>query len=148
MAITDDLSAALMVSDADAIVAADAQGVIRFWNPGAERVFGFTAADAVGQSLDLIIPERLRDRHWRGYHEVMRTGQSRYGDGDILAVPSVRKDGTRISLEFTIVPLRDGSGGLTGMGAILRDVTSRFNELQTLRKRLAGSSDQSAAGRA
>ena len=140
MAIADDLSAALMVSNADAIIAADAQGVIRFWNPGAERVFGFTAADAVGQSLDLIIPERLRDRHWRGYHEVMRTGQSRYGDGDILAVPGVRKDGTRISLEFTIVPLRDGSGGLTGMGAILRDVTTRFNELQTLRKKLAGSS--------
>jgi PAS domain S-box-containing protein len=139
MAIADDLSAALMVSNADAIIAADAQGVIRFWNPGAERVFGFTAADAVGQSLDLIIPERQRDRHWRGYREVMRTGQSRYGDGDILAVPGVRKDGTRISLEFTIVPLRDGSGGLTGMGAILRDVTTRFNELQTLRKRLAGS---------
>ena len=140
MAIADELSAALMASNADAIVAADAQGVIRFWNPGAERVFGFTAADAVGQSLDLIIPERQRDRHWRGYHEVMRTGQSRYGDGDILAVPGVRKDGTRISLEFTIVPLRDGSGGLTGMGAILRDVTTRFNELQTLRKKLAGSS--------
>ena len=140
MAIADDLSAALLVSNADAIIAADAQGVIRFWNPGAERVFGFTAADAVGQSLDLIIPERLRDRHWRGYHEVMRTGQSRYGDGDILAVPGVRKDGTRISLEFTIVPLRDGSGRLTGMGAILRDVTTRFNELQTLRKKLAGSS--------
>ena len=140
MAIADDLSAALLVSNADAIIAADAQGVIRFWNPGAERVFGFTAADAVGQSLDLIIPERLRDRHWRGYHEVMRTGQSRYGDGDILAVPGVRKDGTRISLEFTIVPLRDGSGRLTGMAAILRDVTTRFNELQTLRKKLAGSS--------
>ena len=140
MAIADDLSAALLVSNADAIVAADAQGVIRFWNPGAERVFGFTAADAMGQSLDLIIPERQRDRHWRGYHHVMQTGRSRYGDGDILAVPGVRKDGTRISLEFTIVPLRDGSGGLTGMGAILRDVTTRFNELQTLRKKLAGSS--------
>ncbi len=140
MAITDDLSAALLVSNADAIIAADAQGVIRFWNPGAERVFGFTAADAVGQSLDLIIPERQRDRHWRGYREVMRTGQSRYGDGDILAVPGVRKDGARISLEFTIVPLRDGSGELSGMGAILRDVTTRFNELQALRKKLAGSS--------
>jgi PAS domain S-box-containing protein len=140
MAIADDLSAALLVSNADAIIAADAQGVIRFWNPGAERVFGFTAADAMGQSLDLIIPERQRDRHWRGYHHVMQTGRSRYGDGDILAVPGVRKDGTRISLEFTIVPLRDGSGGLTGMGAILRDVTTRFNELQTLRKKLAGSS--------
>ena len=140
MAIADDLSAALMASKADAIVAADAQGVIRFWNPGAERIFGFTAADAVGQSLDLIIPERQRDRHWRGYHHVMQTGRSRYGDGDILAVPGVRKDGTRISLEFTIVPLRDGSGRLTGMGAILRDVTTRFNELQTLRKKLAGSS--------
>ena len=93
MAIADDLSAALMASNADAIIAADAQGVIRFWNPGAERVFGFTAADAVGQSLDLIIPERQRDRHWRGYREVMRTGQSRYGDGDILAFPACARTG-------------------------------------------------------
>jgi len=139
MAIAEELNAALQASGADAIIAADTQGIIRFWNPGAARIFGFSAADALGQSLDLIIPERLRDRHWRGYHEVMRTEQSRYGQGDILAVPGIRKDGTRISLEFTIVLLRDGRGALTGMGAVLRDVTARFNELQTLRKKLAGS---------
>ena len=139
MAIADELSASLLASGSDAIIAADTEGVIRFWNPGAERVFGFTAVDALGQSLDLIIPERQRDRHWRGYDQVIKTGQSRYGHGDVLAVPGVRKDGTRISLEFTIVLLRDESGRLTGIGAILRDVTSRFNELQTLRKKLAGS---------
>jgi PAS domain S-box-containing protein len=139
MAIADELSAALLASGADAIIAADTQGAIRFWNPGAERMFGFTAAEALGQSLDLIIPERLRDRHWRGYDRVMRTGQSRYGHGDILAVPGIRKDGTPISLEFTIVLLRDGSGRLTGIGAVLRDVTTRFNELQMLRKKPAQS---------
>jgi PAS domain S-box-containing protein len=137
MVTADQLSSALLASAADAIIATDGQGLIRFWNAGAERIFGFTAAEALGQSLDLIIPERLRDRHWRGYHEVMRTEQSRYGQGDILAVPGVRKDGTQISLEFAIVMLRDGTGKLTGIGAVLRDVTTRFNELQALKKKLA-----------
>ena len=134
---TTELGAALLSSAGDAIIAADAQGIIQFWNPGAERIFGFTSAEAVGKSLDLLIPENLRDRHWRGYDEVMRTGQSQYGEGDILAVPGLRKDGSRISLEFTIVPLRDADGRLAGMAAILRDVTRRFEELRALRKQLA-----------
>jgi PAS domain S-box-containing protein len=99
-------------------------------------MFGFPAAEAVGQSLDLIIPEQLRERHWQGYHQVMKTGQSRYGQGDVLAVPGMRKDGRRISLEFTIVPLRGQDGRLKGMGAVLHDVTARFEELWSLRKKL------------
>jgi PAS domain S-box-containing protein len=122
---------------ADAIVYADADGVIRFWNAGAERIFGYAAAEAVGQSLDLIIPERLRARHWEGFRQVMQTGQSRYGGGDLLAVPAQRKDGARVSVEFTIVPVRDGSGRMLGMAAILRDVTQRFNEMKALREQLA-----------
>jgi PAS domain S-box-containing protein len=139
MALADELGAAVLGSAGDAVIAADAAGVILFWNPGAERIFGFTAAEAIGQSLDLIIPEALRQRHWQSYHQVMRTGQSRYGQGDLLAVPGVHKDGKRISLEFTITPLRAGDGSLKGVGAILRDVTARFEELRSLRQRAAGS---------
>jgi PAS domain S-box-containing protein len=130
---------ALLAGRSDAIIAADAEGVIRFWNPGAERIFGYAAAEAVGQSLDLIIPEGLRKRHWDGYGQVMRTGKSRYGEGDVLAVPGQRKDGKRISLEFTILPLRGSDGALNGMGAVLRDVTARFEELRALRNKVAGS---------
>jgi len=128
---------------ADAIVYADANGVIRFWNAGAERIFGFAANEAVGQSLDIIIPEKLRGRHWEGYRQVMQTGKSRYGAGDLLAVPAQRKDGARISVEFTVVPMHDSSGQMPnrilGMAAILRDVTQRFNEMKALREQLATS---------
>ncbi|MGH8966115.1 MAG: PAS domain-containing protein, partial [Actinomycetes bacterium] len=109
------LGRAVLSTESDAIIAADRDGLITFWNPGAERIFGHTAGAALGQSLDLIIPERLRAAHWRGYSEVMRTGQSRYGAGDLLSVPGVRSDGERVSLEFTIVPLPDPEGGLSGV---------------------------------
>ncbi|HKT19838.1 MAG TPA: PAS domain S-box protein, partial [Stellaceae bacterium] len=113
---------------------ADADGLIRFWNKGAVRIFGFSTAEALGQSLDIIIPENLRKRHWDGYAETMRTGKTRYGDGDILAVPALRKDGTRVSIEFTILPFHDRAGRMVGIAAILRDVTKRFEELKALRK--------------
>jgi PAS domain S-box-containing protein len=120
----------------DAIVYADAEGVIRVWNRGATRVFGFAEAEAVGHSLDIIIPENLRERHWQGYRATMRTGQSRYGDGQILSVPAVRKDGTRVSVEFTIVPFSDDAGRMIGIAAIMRDATARFEELRALRRQL------------
>lgn len=131
------LAAAVLSTASDAIVGADREGVITFWNPGAERIFGYASADAVGQSLDIIIPERLRQRHWEGYRHVMAGGESRYGHGDLLAVPAIRKDGTGISVEFTIVPLRDEAGALTGLAAIMRDVTRRFEETRELKRRLA-----------
>jgi PAS domain S-box-containing protein len=121
----------------DAIVYADAEGVIRVWNRGATRVFGFAEAEAVGRSLDIIIPENLREGHWQGYRATMRTGQSRYGDGQILSVPAVRKDGTRVSVEFTIVPFSDDAGRMIGIAAIMRDATARFEELRALRRQLA-----------
>lgn len=129
-----------LIRDApDAIVYADEAGVIRLWNRGAERIFGFAAGEAMGQSLDIIIPEGLRARHWEGYDRVMKTGVSRYGSGDVLAVPGLRKDGSRISLEFTVVPLRDDGGRMRGIAAILRDVSKRFSEIKELRRRLAAS---------
>lgn len=117
----------------DAIVYADAEGMIGFWNKGAERIFGFSAAEAVGQPLDIIIPESLRKRHWSGYRETVRTGTSRYGAGDVLAVPALRKNGGRISVEFTILPFHDRTGRTLGIAATLRDVTKRFDEMKALR---------------
>jgi PAS domain S-box-containing protein len=132
----DDCRRKLVDEAADAILISDADGIIRFWNPGAARTFGFTSQEAVGQSLDIIIPAALRARHWQGYAETIRTGQTRYGAGDLLAVPALRKDGTRISVEFSIVPFRDATGRMTGIGAIMRDVTQRFEELKSLRKQI------------
>ena len=123
----------LVAGMSDALVYADADGAIRVWNRGAVRIFGFTEAEAVGQSLDIIIPANLRERHWRGYRETMRTGQTRYGDGQILSVPAVRKDGVRISVEFTIVLFADINGQMTGIAAIMRDATKTFEELRALR---------------
>lgn len=137
MNLPDQIAQALLLTRSDAIVAADRDGIIRFWNPGAERVFGHQAAAAIGCSLDLIIPERLRERHWHGYRETMATGKSRYGEGDVLAVPALRKDGTTISVEFTVVPLKDSSGAMVGMAAVMRDVTGRFEEMRTLKRKLA-----------
>jgi len=137
MSYFDVLARALLGTNSDAIIAADKDGVVRFWNPGAERIFGYTSEDAVGQSLDIIIPERLRKRHWDGYQQVMEGGESRYGHGDILAVPGNRKDGAGISVEFTIVPLTDEAGRLNGVAAIMRDVTKRFEEVRALKRKLA-----------
>ena len=125
----------------DAIVYADADGAIAFWNTGAERIFGFPEAEALGQSLDIIIPGNLRQRHWDGYRATMRTGKTRYGAGDLLAVPALRRDGARISVEFTILPFHDDAGRMIGIAAILRDVTKRFEELKVLRKQLATRKD-------
>ncbi|CAO3437413.1 PAS domain-containing protein [Azospirillum argentinense] len=132
------LGLALLNSPAEAIAYSDRKGIIRFWNAGAERVFGFTADEALGQSLDIIIPDRQRQRHWDGYDQVMKTGESRYGSGDLLSVPATRKDGIRISVEFTIVPLKDADGAMLGMAAVMRDVTARFDELKALRRQAAG----------
>jgi len=131
----------------DAIIYADAEGVIRRWNRGAVRIFGFAEAEALGRSLDIIIPENLRERHWQGYRATMRTGQSRYGDGQLLSVPAVRKDGIRISVEFTIVPFTDDSGQMVGIAAIMRDTTARFEELRALRRQLAPRPARSRADR-
>jgi PAS domain S-box-containing protein len=131
------LTEAILGTVSDAIIATDADGLISFWNPGAARIFGFTAEEAVGRSLDLIIPENLRARHWMGYNRVMATGESHYGQGDLLSVPGLTKDGRRISVEFTIVLLRDGERKPVGIAAILRDVTKRFEEARELKRQLA-----------
>lgn len=131
--------AVAILSGPDAIIGADRDGVITFWNAGAQRIFGFTPTQALGESLDLIIPERLRQRHWTGWRNVMATGRSRYGAGDLLSVPAVRQDGTTISVEFTISPLFGVDDEMLGIAATLRDVTARFEETRELRRRLSAS---------
>lgn len=119
----------------DAIVAADPSGAIGLWNPAAERLFGYTPEEAIGGSLDLIIPERLRARHWAGYQKTMATGETRYAH-DVLGVPAVHKDGRALSIAFTVALLRDAQGKAAGIVAVIRDETARFAEERNLRKRL------------
>jgi PAS domain S-box-containing protein len=120
----------------EAVVYSDREGIIRLWNRGAETIFGYRREDALGQTLDLIIPERWRARHWEAYRTVMRTGVTRYGR-EVLAVPASQSDGTRISIEFSIILPTDRDGQVLGAVAIVRDVTTRWEQEQALRKRLA-----------
>jgi PAS domain S-box-containing protein len=119
----------------DAVIVADRNGAIALWNPAAERIFGFTETDALGRSLDLIIPERQREKHWNGYNMTMQTGQTRYAT-DILRVPALHKEGYRLSIAFTVALLYSAENEVTGIAAVVRDETSRFKEERDLRKRL------------
>jgi len=130
----DEIASRIIAGAPDAILYCDREGRIRMWNDACARIFGHTAEEATGRPLDIIIPENLRDRHQRGFDETMRTGHTRYGAGDLLAVPALRKDGSRISVEFSIIPFRDDVGTITGIAAIMRDVTARFEEMKALRK--------------
>jgi PAS domain S-box-containing protein len=132
----EDLGTRLVEDMPDALIVADADGIIRFWNAGAERIFGFAAADAIGRSLDLITPENLRARHWTGYRRTMQTGETKYGSGDLLSVPAIRKDGRRISVQFSIMPVKAAGGRLDGIAAIMRDVTADFEERKRLKQEL------------
>ena len=120
----------------DAVVVSDAAGAISLWNPAAERLFGFTHAEALGNSLDLIIPERLRERHWAGFRKTMASGETRYAH-DVLRVPAVHKDGRPLSIAFTVGLLFGPRGEPAGIVAVVRDETQSFAEKRTLLKRLA-----------
>ena len=126
----------LVAAVADAVVVTDASGAIALWNAAAERMFGFAASEALGQSLDLIIPERLRNRHWEGFHKTMLTGETKYGT-DLLRVPAMDKGGRALSIAFTVALLHGADGKPAAIAAVIRDETSRFNEERSLRKRLA-----------
>jgi PAS domain S-box-containing protein len=142
MNVPDGLADAILTMESDAVIATDRAGMVNFWNPGATRIFGFTAEETVGQSLDLIIPPNLRARHWEGFNRVMTTGESHYGHGDLLSVPAQTKSGQRISVEFTIAMLKDGDGRPAGTVAILRDVSKRFEEVRALKRQLAEATER------
>lgn len=128
--------AQLLSAVGDAIVVTDASGAIVLWNAGAERMFGFTAAEAMGNSMDIFIPERLRKRHWDGYHETMRTGHTKYGS-DVLRVPAVDKAGRSLSIAFTVAMLNDAGGHPEAVVAVIRDETARFQEARQQKARIA-----------
>ena len=119
-----------------AVVFGDREGIIRLWNSGAEAMFGFSAAEAVGQSMDLIVPEKHRAKHWEGYDRVMHTGITKYGR-EVLAVPALTKSGNRISIEFNVALLRDESGQVAGVAATITDVTARWARDKALRAHIA-----------
>ncbi len=127
---------ALVESSGDAIMASDASGAITLWNPAAERMFGYSEAEALGKSLDIIIPQRQQQRHWDGYHKTMQTGVTKYGH-DLLKVPAVHKDGHGLSIAFTVSLLHSPDGAVSAIVAVIRDETSRFNDDRALKKRLA-----------
>ncbi|WP_067549374.1 PAS domain-containing protein [Nocardia crassostreae] len=131
-----DYAAAVVASTPDAVVVLDAEGIVRLWNGGAERIFGYTAAEAIGRSLDLIIPEKQRAAHWAGYRNSVRTGLTRYGDR-LLNVPALHRDGHRLSVEFSVALLCDEDGAVVAVSAVMRDVSQRRSAERQLRLRLA-----------
>ena len=128
----------------DAILFSNLHRLIDLWNSGAEEIFGYKKEEAVGKSLDLIIPEKLRQRHWDGYHKVMETGESRYGK-ELLKVPAIRKDGTSISVEFTIMLVRNLENEIIGTAAIIRDVTERWKQEKELKLKIRLLENKSAS---
>lgn len=120
----------------DAVIVCDAAGAITVWNPSATRIFGFTEEDAIGQSLDIIIPERQRQRHWDGYHKTMATGETRYGT-DLLRVPALHKEGKALSIAFTVAMLHAPDGAVSAIVAIVRDETVRWGEERALKAKVA-----------
>ena len=125
----------LLMAIGDGVVVADAEGKIVFWNPGAERIFGFSESEAAGQTLDLIVPERQRDRHWEGFDKTMQTGQTRYGN-ELLRVPALHKEGHPLSIAFTVAMLHAADGKVSAIVAIVRDETKRWDEERALRGRV------------
>lgn len=124
---------ALLTELPDAVVMSDREGLVRFWNDGAQRIFGFTREEAMGRSLDLIVPERLRARHWEGYRRMMATGRMSHGPEELLSVPALSKSGAPLSIQFTVACVRAADGTVEGIVAVMRDVTATFQELKHLR---------------
>jgi PAS domain S-box-containing protein len=140
----DWLCRQIVMESRDAVIFADRDGLIRLWNAGAEAMFGYRAAAVEGRSLDLIIPEGLRARHHEGYRRVMAAGVSHYAS-ELLAVPGLRRDGSRLSLEFTITLVKDDAGEVLGAAAVIRDVTARWQRDQEMKKRLAALETEGAS---
>jgi PAS domain S-box-containing protein len=136
---------AMVAAIGDAVVVSDREGRVIVWNPAAERIFGWSEAEAKGQRMDMIIPERLRQRHWEGFDKSMATGQTRYAH-DVLRVPAVNKAGDAMSIAFTVFMLYADDGKVTACGSVIRDETQRFAEDRELKRRLRELEAQVKAG--
>jgi PAS domain S-box-containing protein len=122
-----NLFQAIVEQAPDAIIFADREGAIRVWNRGAEAVFGYAAAEVLGNSLDVIIPERLRRAHWEGFRRAIDTGQTKFG-GRVLTTRSVHKDGSKLYVDLSFGLIRNGVGAIAGALAVGRDCTARHIE--------------------
>lgn len=131
-----ELSQAVVEQAPDAIIFADRGGVIRIWNRGAERIFGYAPGEALSMSLDLIIPERFRRAHWEGFHRAIETGQTRYGDR-VLTTRSAHRDGSKLYVDLSFGLVLDDRGVILGALAVGRDCTARYAADAALRSRLA-----------
>lgn len=120
----------------DAVVVADPDGRIVLWNAAATRIFGYSEAEAMGQPLDLITPERLRARHNEGFAKSAATGETRYGT-TLLRVPAQHQSGRALSIAFTVSMLKNAAGQVEGIAAVIRDETERFEADRALRRRIA-----------
>jgi PAS domain S-box-containing protein len=138
LTVVDDAELAELVRGlADAVVIADRDGTITFWNGAAARLFGWTPEEAIGRSLDLIIPERLRARHGAGYQRTMATGSTSYGER-LLEVPALHRDGRTLSIAFTVTLLRAPGAELPhAIAAVVRDDTERWQERRRLHAEVA-----------
>ena len=112
-------------TDAEAVIFADRGGVIRYWGRGAESLFGHSAADALGESLDLIIPERFRSAHWQAYDRAVESGRTKY-EGRTLTTRSLRKDGSKLFVDLIFELVKDARETVVGALAIGRDCTARY----------------------
>ena len=131
---TDETLAALVRMLADAVIIADPAGTIVFWKTSAERLFGWPSAEAVGSQLDLIVPERLRDRHNAGFRHAMAAGETKYGE-QLLEVPALHREGRPLSIAFTVTLLQCETG-VAGVAAVVRDETAHWQERRQLRSEL------------
>jgi PAS domain S-box-containing protein len=116
-----DIAQAALAPGPHAVISADRDGVIREWNAIAELIFGHAASDAVGQTLDLIVPAEEREEHWRNYRRVMASGVLNYRPDYILDVEGLRRNNTRVKLDVALIAIRDPAGGLIGITAIMRE---------------------------
>lgn len=130
-----DLHASIVEQTSDAVIFADRGGVIRIWNTSAEAVFGFSAAEAIGQRLDLIIPERLREAHWKAFDHAIETGRTRLGRRSLIT-RSLHKTGEKRYVDMSFAVVRDATGAVVGSVAIARDATERYLSEQASRKRI------------
>jgi len=126
---------ALLEQAPDAVIFAGTDGMIAFWNEAATRVFGHSIEAAMGQSLDIIIPEVYRDRHWTGYDRALADRETKY-KGEVLPTKAMRADGAEIYVELGFAMVKNPDGSMAGAMAVARDITERFNRDRDMRRKL------------
>lgn len=133
----DTLASGIVKAIPEAIIYADLEGRVRYWNRGAEEIFGFSADEAMGQSLDLIIPERMRQAHWDGYNKALKLGDTYSGRGSRVTRGLHKEEGRPLYVDMSFAIVKDNSGQVVGSLAVARDATERFTAEKEMRKQIA-----------